>query len=515
MAANGHTLFKPDFVELEEDVSYSPLWNKDLAPVPILKRNWTTYNYAALWISMAHCIPTYMLASSLIDLGMNWWQSLMTILLGNVIVLAPILLNSHPGTKYGIPFPVFARASYGTVGSNLPAIMRALVACGWFGIQAWIGGEAVHTLIRVVWPGWQTLLGDKIQAPSFVAGHTPTEYISFLLFWLLNIYIIYRGMDLLRRVENWAAPFVLVMAAALMVWVLWKAKGLGAIMQGEDKFGSFGAFWKVFIPSLTGMIGYWSTLSLNMPDFTRFSRSQRDQTIGQTVALPTTMVVFAAMGVIITSASVIIFGRTIWDPVQLVGQFTQPVVVAISMFTVVVATLSVNIAANVVSPANDFANAFPRVITFRLGGLITGILGIVMQPWRLLADPSGYVFRWLGGYSGGLGSIAGVLIADYWLIRRKKLELPDLYKVRGAYTYAGGWNWRAVAATLLGCVLAWGGAPVLGEGRALIPAIRPLYDYAWFVGLFVSGAVYMALMKTIPVVNATPSLDPAPESEGD
>ena len=515
MAAEGHTLFKPDFVELEEDVSDSPLWNEDLAPVPILKRNWTTYNYAALWISMAHCIPTYMLASSLIDLGMNWWQALMTILLGNIIVLAPILLNSHPGTKYGIPFPVFARASYGTTGSNLPAIMRALVACGWFGIQAWIGGEAVHTLIRVAWPGWQTLLGDKIQTPLIVAGHSPTEYISFLLFWLLNIYIIYRGMDLLRKVENWAAPFVLVMATVLMVWVLWKARGLGAIMHGEDKFGSFGGFWKVFIPSLTGMIGYWSTLSLNMPDFTRFSRSQRDQTIGQTVALPATMVVFAAMGVIITSASAIIFGRTIWDPVQLVGQFTQPVVVAISMFTVVVATLSVNIAANVVSPANDFANAFPRLITFRLGGLITGILGIVMQPWRLLANPSGYVFQWLGGYSGGLGSIAGVLIVDYWLIRRKKLELPDLYKTRGVYTYAGGWNWRAVAATLLGCALAWGGAPLLGEGRALIPALRPLYDYAWFVGLFVSGSVYLALMKGAPVADTSGRLEPVPDPEGD
>jgi NCS1 family nucleobase:cation symporter-1 len=513
MAAQG-TLYKPDFVELEEDVSDSPLWNKDLAPVPILKRNWTTYNYAALWISMAHCIPTYMLASSLIDLGMNWWQALMTILLGNTIVLAPILLNSHPGTKYGIPFPVFARASYGTKGSNLPAIMRALVACGWFGIQAWIGGEAVHTLIRVIWPGWQTLLGDKIQGPALIAGHTPTEYVSFLLFWALNVYIIYRGMDLLRKVENWAAPFVLIMAAALMVWVLWRAKGLGTIMQSDNKFGSFGAFWKVFIPSLTGMIGYWSTLSLNMPDFTRFSRSQRDQTIGQTVALPATMVVFAAMGVVITSASTVIFGRTIWDPVQLVGQFTQPLVVAISMFTIVVATLSVNIAANVVSPANDFANAFPRRITFRLGGLITGILGILMLPWRWLADPSGYVFQWLVGYSGGLGSIAGVLIVDYWLIRRKHLELPDLYRVRGVYSYARGWNWRAVVATFAGCVMAWGGWSDTA-GEALIPALKPLYAYGWFVGLFVSAVVYTALMKGVPVGGAAQTLESVGDSGGD
>ena len=475
----------------ESDLSSSPLWNEDLAPVPPGKRNWTTYNFAALWISMAHCIPTYMLASGLISAGMNWWQALITILLGNTIVLAPILLNSHPGTKYGIPFPVFARASYGTIGSNLPALMRAIVACGWFGIQAWIGGQAVHILIRSVWAGWPTLLGGPIEWPGVIAGYTPTEYISFMLFWGLNIYIVYRGMDLLRMVENWAAPFVLVMAVVLMVWALWKAKGLGVIMQSEGKFNSLSEFFPIFIPSLTAMIGYWATLSLNMPDFTRFGRSQREQMVGQVVALPTTMTVFAAMGVIITSASAIIFGRVIWDPVVLIGEFRQPVVVAISMFTVVVATLSVNIAANVVSPANDFANAFPRWISFSLGGLVTGILGILMQPWRLLADPSGYIFNWLLGYSGGLGSIAGVLIADYWLIRNRQLNVDDLYRTEGEYSYARGWNWRAVVATLLGCGLAWIGL--------VVPLLRPLYDYAWFIGLFVSGLTYYVLMTVMPV----------------
>jgi nucleobase:cation symporter-1, NCS1 family len=476
-----------EVVELEEDVSGSPLYNEDLAPVPIAQRNWTTYNYAALWISMAHCIPTYMMASGLIGAGMNWWQALITILLGNVIVLAPILLNSHPGTKYGIPFPVFARASYGTYGSNLPALMRALVACGWFGIQAWIGGEAVHLFIRSFYAGWPTLLGDKIVSPALLAGYTPTHYISFLIFWVLNVAIIFRGMDLLRKVENWAAPFVLVMTAILLVWVIWKAKGLGAIMQDQGKLNDFGSFWKVFIPSLTAMIGFWSTLSLNMPDFTRFGRSQREQMVGQTVALPTTMVGFAAMGVLITSASAVIYGEHIWDPVVLVGKFTQPVVVIIAMFTIVVATLSVNIAANVVSPANDFANAFPKWITFRIGGLITGLLGIVMQPWRLLADSGTYIFTWLGGYSGGLGSIAGVLIADYWLLRKTELKLADLYKTRGRYTYTAGWNWAAVVATAVGCFLAWGGLK--------IPAMKVLYDYGWFVGFFAAGAVYLVLMK--------------------
>ena len=478
----GNEIRHPDGrVELSDAsrIAESPLFNPDLAPVPIRRRNWTTYNYAALWISMAHCIPTYMLASGLMASGMNWKQALMTILLGNTIVLIPILLNSHPGTKYGIPFPVFARASYGTLGSNLPALMRALVACGWFGIQSWLGGEALHTFFTAIVPSWPTLLG-----PGF-AGHTPTEWLSFLLFWGLNVFIVYRGMDLLRKVENWAAPFVLVMTAVLLWWAIDKANGLGPLLAQPGQFATFREFFPVFVPSVTAMIGYWATLSLNMPDFTRFGKSQREQAVGQVVALPTTMTVFAAMGVLITSATVLIYGRAIWDPVQLVAHFKAPVVVAISMFTAVVATLAVNIAANVVSPANDFANAFPRLIRFKTGGLITGVVGILMGPWRLLADPQGYIFKWLLGYSGGLGSIAGVLIADYWLVRRTELSLEDLYLPDGRYRYSRGWNWKAVAATLVGCALAWGGL--------VIPPLKPLYSYAWFVGFFASGLLYWAL----------------------
>jgi nucleobase:cation symporter-1, NCS1 family len=483
--ADGRVELKPEALA---EISQSPLYNEDLAPVPVARRNWTTYNYAALWISMAHCIPTYMLSSGLISAGMNWWQALFTILLGNTIVLVPILLNSHPGTKYGIPFPIFARAAYGTYGSNLPALMRALVACGWFGIQAWIGGEALNTFFRAIIPGWQTLLGGPI------GGHTPTEWLSFLLFWGFNIYIIYRGMDLLRKVENWAAPFVLIMTALLLGWAIWKANGLGYLLNQQGKFHTLGEFWTIFIPSLTGMIGFWATLSLNMPDFTRFGKSQRDQVVGQVVALPSTMTVFAAMGVMITSAAVVIYPHMkpeeLWDPMKLVGQFQSVAVIAISMFTVVVATLAVNIAANVVSPANDFANAFPKWISFRTGGLITGIIGILMQPWRLLADPSGYIFAWLVGYSGGLGSIAGVLIADYWLVRQKRLELGDLYRTEGTYTYNGGWNWRAVIATLIGCALAWIGL--------IVPALRPMYDYAWFVGFGAAAITHLLLMKLSP-----------------
>ena len=462
----------------EAVIAGSPLYNRDLAPVPIHLRTWNTYNYAALWISMAHCIPTYMLASGLMTQGMSWLQALVTILLGNVIVLVPILLNSHPGTKYGIPFPVFARAAYGTAGSNLPALMRALVACGWFGIQAWIGGEALQTFFVVLVPGWANLLG-----PGF-GGHTGSEWLSFLLFWGINIGIIYRGMNLLRVVENWSAPYVLVVTGILLVWAVKAANGFGPLLSQPGKFHTMAEFMPIFVPSLTAMIGFWATLSLNMPDFTRFGRSQREQVIGQTVALPTTMFVFAAMGVLITSASAILYGEPIWDPVKLVGRFSDPWIVGFAMFSVVVATLAVNIAANVVSPANDFANAMPRWISFKTGGLITGLLGIAMQPWRLLADPKGYIFTWLVGYSGGLGSIAGVLIADYWIVRRRNLNLSDLYLPKGQY---GGWSVPAVVATLAGCALAWGGL--------VIAPLRPLYDYAWFVGFVVAGGLYVALKR--------------------
>ena len=477
MAEIAHSDGRVELDELTEaSLVASTLYNEDLAPVRVKDRNWSTYNFAALWISMAHCIPTYMIAAQLIEKGMSWRQALGTVLLGNIIVLAPILANSHAGTKYGIPFPVYARAAYGTSGANLPALMRALVACGWFGIQCWIGGEALNTFFRALWPGWATALGGPI------ADHLPGEWISFLLFWGLNIVIVYKGMDLLRKVENFAAPFVMVMTALLVAWAISRAHGLGTIMSREGKFHDLASFWPIFVPSLTAMIGYWATLSLNMPDFTRFGRSQREQMVGQVVALPTTMTLFAGMGVVITSATTIIYGKAIWDPVELVGKFSEPWLVAISMFTIVIATLSVNIAANVVSPANDFANAFPRHITFARGGLITGIVGILMMPWKLLA--SGHIFDWLIGYSGGLGSIAGVLIADYFFVRKRHLVLADLYRAEGEYR---GWSWRAVVATVVGSAVAWSGI--------FLPSMARLYDYAWFVGFGLSSCLYFGLMR--------------------
>jgi nucleobase:cation symporter-1, NCS1 family len=480
--------------------------NGDLAPLPITRRTWTTYNYAALWIGMSHNIPSYLLASGLVAVGMNWVQAVVTIAVANIIVLLPMLLNSHAGTKYGIPYPVFARASFGLRGANLPAMLRALIACAWFGIQTWIGGEGVYTLIAAIsGHSWWT-------TASAIGGYPWTQWLAFAIFWVIEMAIIVRGMDTLRRFENWAAPLVLIMAVVLLIYMVSKAHGFGAVLSEPAKLGWGSKFWPVFFPSLMGMIAFWSTMSLNMPDFTRFGRGQRQQVVGQVLGLPTTMTGFALLAVLITAASQKIYGAPIWDPIQLSGKFHSPVAIGFALFTIIVATLSVNVAANTVSPSYDFANLLPKLVSFRTGGLITGVIGILIQPWRLLANPHVYIYVWLGFYGGLLGAVAGVLIADYWLLRRTELRLVDLYRPHATYWYTGGWNWRAVLALVVGAVLAVGGAwSAPGGGpfpaNGLIPALKPLYNYSWVVGFAVALILYWGLsvisLRRQPVASAS------------
>src|ERR1700726_2090565 len=487
-----------------ETVRNSSLYNEDLAPVPTNRRTWGTYNYAALWIAMSVNIPTYMLASAMIAGGMNWKQAIFTVFFGNVLVLIPMLLNAHAGARYGIPFPIFARSAFGVLGANVPAILRALVACGWFGIQTWIGGQALYTLAGA-------LFGSGWINSSMLAGQHWTLWLSFAIFWALNIVIITRGINAVRRFENWAAPFVILVAVFLLVWMVSKAGGLGPIVSQNGTVGWGAPFWKLFFPALMAQIAFWSTLSLNMPDFTRFSKSQRAQLIGQTLGLPTTMTIFPLIAVLITSATVVVYGKAIWDPIVLTAKFNNPIVIVLALFTLAVATLSVNIAANVVSPSYDFSNLWPKAISFRFGGLITGVLGILIQPWRLYSDPHVYIFTWLGFYGGALGAIAGVLIADYWYMRQTQLKLGDLYRSQGAYRYAAGFNFRAIVALLVGGVLAVGGAYTAPGTQGPFPAkgvipflYQPftLYDYSWVVGLVAAFVVYLALSALFPAAAA-------------
>jgi NCS1 family nucleobase:cation symporter-1 len=463
---------------------FSPsLYNKDLAPVPPERRNWHTYNYAALWISMSVNIPTYLLASGMIAGGMSWKQALFTVFLGNSLVLVPMLLNAHAGTQYGIPFPVFARASFGVLGANIPAILRALVACGWFGIQTWIGGEAINAMLIALNPRWQ----------NFHAGPA----ICFAFFWFLNVLVILRGIETIRFLQGVSAPFLLLIGLALLLWARAKAGGFGPMLSTPSKFQTFSDFFKFFIPSLTGVVGFWATVSLNIPDFTRYARSQKDQMLGQAIGLPPTMTFYSFIGIAVTSATVIIFGQALWDPVAVLSRLGNPFAVVIAMLGLLIATLNVNVAANVVSPANDFSNLSPRRISFRTGGLITCFVGILMQPWKILSSYGTYIFSWLVGYSGFLGPIAGVLICDYFVIRKKILSPNDLYQRHGQYEYSRGFHWSAIIALAAGAGVAFIGL--------FVPALRILYNYAWFVGLAVSFLAYFALMSKSPPLTERPA----------
>jgi NCS1 family nucleobase:cation symporter-1 len=457
-----------------ETIRSSSLYNKDLAPVASERRVWRTYNYAALWISMSVNIPTYMLASGMIAGGMNWRQALFTVFLGNVLVLIPMLLNAHAGARYGIPFPVFARASFGVLGANVPAILRALVACGWFGIQTWIGGEAINAMITALAPGW--------------AHFNYGVALCFAFFWLLNVIVILRGIETIRFLQGVSAPFLLLIGLALLLWARSKAGGFGPMLASPSKFQNFGEFFRFFVPSLTGVVGFWATVSLNIPDFTRYARSQRDQMVGQALGLPATMTFYSFIGIAVTSATVIIFGQALWDPVAVLSRLGNPWAVVLAMIALLMATLNVNVAANVVSPANDFSNLSPRRISFRLGGLITCFVGILMQPWKLMANYGSYIFGWLVGYSGFLGPIAGVLICDYFLIRKKILLPEDLYRRGGHYEYSRGFHWQAIVALAAGAGVAFIGLAV--------PPLRSLHDYAWFVGFAVSFLAYFAFTST-------------------
>ncbi len=449
------------------------LSNRDLMPTTSAGRKWGFYNYTALWFSMCMEITTYQLASGLIAKGMDWKQAVGTVLLGNLIVLVPLLLNAHAGAKYGIPFPVFLRAPFGVRGANIAALLRAVVACGWFGIQSWIGGTAIDAMLVVIWPAAQ--------------GNAGILWTCFFGFWLLNMVVVWRGVESIRRLQAFGAPFMFVMAAALLVWVRIKAGSFGAMLSTPSQFHSTGEFLAVFFPSLTAMVGYWATLALNIPDFTRYSKSQSAQSWGQAFGLPVAMVLYTFVGISVTSASAVLFGHPIWNPILLIGMFHQPVVAFIALIAVLVATLNVNIGANVVSPSNDFSNLYPRLISFRTGGLITGFMGLAMCPWKLLATPDAYIFGWLVGYSGLLGPVAGIMVCDYFFIRGTELDVNSLYHREGAYHYTKGVNPRAIAALALGVAVALVGL--------LVPPLHFLYDYAWFVGFFTAGIVYGALMK--------------------
>ncbi|WHY72958.1 NCS1 family nucleobase:cation symporter-1 [Fictibacillus enclensis] len=454
-----------------KSVSDSELWNDDLRPTTEKEHTWTGLNFATLWIGMCLCIPAYTMASGMISLGMNWWQAIGTIFLGNVIVLIPILLNSHAGTKFGIPYPVFARLWFGSKGAHIPSMARAVVAAGWFGINTWIGTTAIDVLLSASFPAWKNL-----------TGHTA---IIFALFWALNVGVAYKGPQAIKVLSLIAAPVVGISALILMIWAFTNA-GWGPILSTPSKFTTTGEFLKVFFPTLTGVIAFWATLALNIPDFCRYAKSQKSQMIAQSFSLPLTMSIFSFIGIAVTSATVVMFGTAIWDPVQLLAKF-PPFIIFLGTIIIAMASLTINVGANIVAPARAIENLYPRRITFGIGALITGVFAILMQPWFIMSNFGNYIFGWLGTYAALLGPIDGIAIADYWLVRRRQMALKELYEPAGRYNYSSGFNKNGVYALIIGVAV-----PVLG---LLAPGLRFLWDNAWTFGLFISMFAYAYLMK--------------------
>jgi nucleobase:cation symporter-1, NCS1 family len=466
----------------------SPLYNEDLAPTGPERRTWTMYHIAALWIGMAVVITTYSLASGLMAAGMNWWQALLTISLGNLLVLVPMLLNAHAGTRYGIPFPVFVRASFGVRGANFAAMARALVACGWFGIQTWIGGLALDALMTAAWGGWAN-----------VTGHT---FITFFVFWAIQLVIILRGVEGVKLFESFAAPLLLIGSLALLVWGFSAGGGIANVFATSAKLQQGDApFWVLFWPSLAANVGYWITLSLNIPDFTRYAKTQRSQVVGQALGLPLTMTAFSFIGIAVTAATIVVFDKAIWDPVVLITRLAQdaPLLLIVAMIIVAIAQISTNMAANVVSPSFDFSNLAPKHISFRMGGLITAIIGVVSFPWVLFNNVGAYIFTWLVGYGSLLGAIGAVMIMDYWIVRKRQLDLAELYKLDGRYSYAGGVNWKAIAAVLIGVLPVVPGFLKAASTKDFAGVfanptfIESLYNYGLFFTFGVAAVAYLAL----------------------
>ena len=458
-----------EFYELEvgADLATSPRYNEDIAPTKVAQRTWNTWHIAALWVGMAICVPTYTLGGVLTTyFGLSVGEALWCVFLANVIVLIPLTLNAFGGTKFGIPFPVMLRSSFGIVGSNVPALIRALVACGWFGIQTLFGGVAVHLMLAAMFDGWKELGGVG-------------EVIGFFIFWIANVWVVLRGSESVKWLEVVAAPLLLLVGLGLLVWA-WPQASVTELLARPANRPAEASFAGYFLAGLTAMVGFWATLSLNIPDFSRFAKSQKSQVWGQVIGLPVTMVLFAGLGVVMTAASAQIFGETIADPITLIGKVDSPFWVVVSMIIIILATISTNTAANIVSPTNDFQNLAPRLISQRRGVLLTGFIGIALMSWELLKRMGWLVSdvsvdslysNWLLGYSSLLGPIAGIMVVDYFVVRRQQYDLPSLYRDGGAYR---AWNLAGFVALAI---------PVALTLIALITgAMQWFYTYGWFTG---------------------------------
>lgn len=491
----------PKFDDFECDPT---LTNDDLKPTALDQRTFSRWELASLWVGLVVGVPTYYLAGSLVDLGMAWWQGIATVVAANIVLLVPLVLTGHPGTKYGISFPVLARSSFGIHGAHIPTLLRALVGCGWYGIETWIGGEAIFLLLP------SSIKNSSLSQFLPWLGTSPLEFACFIVFWVAQLAIVWKGMDGIRELEKYSAPILITLTSCLLIWAYVKAGGFSHMLSISSKLTSQ-QFWSLFFPSLTANISFWATLALNIPDFTRYAKSQTDQVIGQ-AGLPIFMGAFTFVGLAVTCSTEVIFGRVISSPIQLLGEIGGVTTIVLAIFGVSLATLTTNIAANVVAPANALVNLSPSKFTFRRGAILTALLGIAFQPWRLLRSSESFVYTWLVGYSALLGPIGGIILADYYLVRHTNLSMKDLYTLSpyGAYYYSGGYNLAAMAALVFGILPV---VPGFLQKVGLLTSVSDLfviiYNNAWFFSFFSAGFLYWLLLSLKGKQNKSlPAKDP-------
>ncbi|MFT8390414.1 MAG: NCS1 family nucleobase:cation symporter-1 [Sporolactobacillus sp.] len=465
---------------MNKSVNYSPnLYNADLAPVNAKQKSWTWINFTTIWMGMVHNIVAWETAGSLIGLGMSVWQAVFTVIVANAVLITGMWLNSVAGVKYGVPFPVIIRAAFGHKAANIPVVLRAFVAIFWFAVQAYAGSAALNAILGALFPGWNHL------AQINVIGMGLNTAISVVLFWLLHIFIIMKGMHRIKLFELWAGPLVIVLGLILVIWSLIAAHGFGPFFTNPGKLTN-AQFWTIFPVSVTGLVGVWATLVLNIPDFTRFSKTQKDQAIGQLIGLPGTAVLFALMSIITTSGTVIVFGHPIWNLVDLLQKFGNPFLLFFGAIALIIVTLSVNIAGNVVSPAYDLVNLFPKKLNFIKAGIISIILSLFFAPW-LWFNSAGIIMQVMGAVGGALGPVAGIMFADFYIVHRRQYDIDSFYREESAYTYSHGWNINALIAMGIGTVLALIGL--------FVPELKSFYAYSWFIGVGAGFIIYALLMS--------------------
>ena len=465
------------------ELSSSKYYNEDLSPTPISARTWSTYHIAMLWVGMSVCIPSFTMASSLVALGLSPWMSVFNVALGNIIILIPIQLNSHAGTKYGLPFPVFARLAFGSIGAHLPSLSRALTACGWNAVQAWIGGGAIVSLVAAF-------------APAF-AKVAAAPFIGFGIFLFITWFITVLGSESIKYLEAIGSPVLIILTVMLFVWSLMLANGGGYSMSDLlaattdlETVNASGGFVYVFLGGLTANIAFWATMALNIPDFSRYAKNQKSQFRGQLYGMPVMMAACAFIGALFAQSTKLVLGTAIFDPTQVLGMIGNPFIQFLVSLGVILATITTNIAANVVAPANGFSNVSPKRVSYKMGVTISCILAIAYRPWWIFGGAGAYIFGWLNTYGGILAPVAAIFIADYYIVKKRNIDVMALFQGKdGRYWYSSGWNIKAIIAWVVGCIL-----PTMGNLG--VGSLKWVAANGYIFGFVVAFIVYVILMKS-------------------